>query len=228
MLLNVPRWWSKRECNHCASRKVYKEIVHSTRIQQKSSAKELFLCCSCLGWGGGRGRVALLKSPRPSGVQGMLPTLSVDPDLAPSLPLCCFLTPNPRVGVQPFCMPFPVLVREHSSLVFEFRCLDVRKVLKDYEQLLSQYWLLTSLAIGGYFLVGLTMKFWGIRGHSCQRNNGYLQNFSFFLFSFLFLLLWFLLKTKQNCSPTQMERSHCCVRKSHISLRRRSAVKLCS
>lgn len=88
------------------------------------------------------------------------PTLSVDPDLAPSLPLRCFLIPNPRVGLQPFCMPFPVLVREHSSLVFEFRCLDVRKILKDYEQLLSQYWLLTSLAIGGYFLVGLTMKFW--------------------------------------------------------------------
>lgn len=123
--------------------------------------RSCFLVAPALVGGGGRGGVALLRSPRPSGVHGMLPTLSVDPDPAPSLPLCCFLTPNPRVGVPPLCMPFPVLVRQHSSLVFKFRCLDVRKVLKDYEQLLSQYWLLTSLAIGGYFLVGLTMKFWG-------------------------------------------------------------------
>lgn len=123
--------------------------------------RSCFFVAPALVGGGGRRRRALLKSPRPSGVQECSPTLSVDPDLAPSLPLCCFLIPYPRVGVRPFCMPFPVLIREHSSLVFEFRCLDVRKVLKDYEQLLSQSWLLTSLAIGGYFLVCLTMKFWG-------------------------------------------------------------------
>lgn len=49
--------------------------------------------------------------------------------------LCAALT-FPALGCS-FCKPFLVLGREHTSLVFKFRCLYVRKILLNYKELLS-------------------------------------------------------------------------------------------
>lgn len=137
--------------------------------------------------------------------------------------LCAALT-FPALGCS-FCKPFLVLGREHTSLVFKFRCLYVRKILLNYKELLSPSMLASDkpgcwkIFSGGLdhevlekkeviSIKGVTSVFWK------------LISFPFLSSLFFFLFLSFFMP------PTQKKGGHCCVRKYSVGLQHWAIVNL--